>query len=104
MRGSRFTHQNVIGAAKVLGLQLLLKLCLEVCQLPSGFLNIFDLRLKETQHDAPGLINSAVQINGAKNRLKGIHQQGFRFRERLGEWVARPMARASGSLVADSNR
>src|SRR5580692_5236003 len=60
---------------------------LEVCQLPSGFLNIFDLRLKETQHDAPGLINSTVQVNGAENRLEGIHQQGL-FRAAAGLLLA----------------
>ena len=55
-----FTCQYVFGAAKLPRLKLLLQFRFEVRQLSLGLPDIFHLRLEESQHDATGLLDTAI--------------------------------------------
>src|SRR5262245_13016562 len=70
-----FAGEDIFSVSQMAGLQLFLKLRLEVRQLAFRFSNIFHLRFQEPQHYPTGLINSAIKIDRAKNRFQSIHQQ-----------------------------
>src|SRR5438132_14217412 len=58
-----------------LGLQFLLKGSLKVLQLAIRISDIFYLQFKEIQNHTASFFDSAVQINGADDRLQAIHEQ-----------------------------
>src|SRR5205823_7954215 len=68
---------DILGTSPMLGLQFLLKGSLKVLQLALRISNILNLRLHEIQDHPASFFDSAVQINGAEDRLEAIHKQGL---------------------------
>src|SRR5581483_10768011 len=70
-----FSRQHVLCTPEMARLQLFLQFGFKIFQLSIGAPDIFDLGFEKRQHDAPRLLDTAVQVYRAEDSFESINLQ-----------------------------